>query len=273
MARPSSISSLVMTRGGSRRSRSPAVRHSRPCVDEQGGQFLVGPGALYINAQHEAQAHNIPQFRAADGLDARPEVGALLPDLVQEGLVHGLQHRQARGSGDGVGSEGGAVGSRGKDPGALLVGEDTTQGQAAGDPLGEGDHIRLDAELLEGEQAAGAADAGLDLVHQQQPVLLPAQGGQGLDHGDLQGAQAALPLDEFYHDRAHVVPRLGLDALQIVGVGVAEGLVEREEIVVIALLPGGGEGGDGPPMEGAVQGENGAAALAVLIEAVLPGQL
>ena len=162
------------------------------------------------------------------------------------------------------------MGSRGEDPGALLVGEDTTQGQATGDPLGEGDHIRLDAELLEGEQAAGAADAGLDLVHQQQPVLLPAQGGQGLDHGDLQGAQAALPLDEFYHDRAHVVPRLGLDALQS-GVGVAEGLVEGEEIVVIALLPGGGEGGDGPPMEGAVQGENGAAALAVLVEAVLPG--
>lgn len=48
-------------------------------------------------------------------------------------------------------------------------------------------------ELLEGEQAAGAADAGLDLVHQQQPVLLPAQGGQGSGHGDLQGAQAALP--------------------------------------------------------------------------------
>ena len=52
-----------------------------------------------------------------------------------------------------------------------------------------------------------------------------------------------ISLDEFYHDRAHVVPRLGLDALQS-GVGVAESLVEGEEIVVIALLPGGGEGGD-----------------------------
>ena len=59
----------------------------------------------------------------------------------------------------------------------------------------------------------------------------------------------------------------------MVGVGVAEALGEGEEIVVEHLLAGGGQGGDGPAVEGVVQGENGAAALAVLVKAVLPGQL
>ena len=136
---------------------------------------------------------------------------------------------------------------------ALLVGEDASQGQAAGDPLGEGDHVGLDAELLEGEEAARAADARLDLIHQQQPVVFLAQIGQGLDHGLVQGVQAALALDELHHDAAHVVPRLGLDALQV-GVGVAEGLVEGEEVVVVAVLAGGGEGGDGAAVERAVAG-------------------
>ncbi len=89
-------------------------------------------------------------------------------------------------------------------PAHFSLDQDTAQGQAAGDPLGEGDHIRLDAELLEGEQAAGAAHAALDLVHQQQPVLLPRTAGNGLHIVKVQGQHTALALDQLHHHGTHV---------------------------------------------------------------------
>ena len=155
---------------------------------------------------------------------------------------------------------------------ALFGGQNTAQRQATGDAFGEGDHIGLDVKLLVGKQGAGPADTGLDLVHQQQPVLLLAELGQSLDHSLVQRAHAALALDQLHHDGAHVIAPLSLDALQG-GVGVAEVLHEGEEVGVVVGLTGGGDGGHGPAVEGVVQGDDGAAALAVFVKAVLPGQL
>ncbi len=59
--------------------------------------------------------------------------------------------------------------------------------------------------------------AGLDLVHQQQPVLLRAQSGNGLHIVTVQGQHAALALDQLHHDGAHVVPRRGLQGGKVVG--------------------------------------------------------
>ena len=42
---------------------------------------------------------------------------------------------------------------------------------------------------------------------------------------------------------------------------------------MVTVLPCGGEGGDGPAVEGVVQGDDGAAAFAVLVKAILPGHL
>src|SRR5699024_12422392 len=50
---------------------------------------------------------------------------------------------------------------------AALVHQEAAHGQAAGDPLGEGHPVGDDAVLLEGEEGAGAANAGLHLVHQR----------------------------------------------------------------------------------------------------------
>ena len=46
---------------------------------------------------------------------------------------------------------------------------------AAGDGLAEQDHVRLDAAPLVAQQLAGAGDAGLDLVADEQDVVLLAQ--------------------------------------------------------------------------------------------------
>ena len=135
---------------------------------------------------------------------------------------------------------------------ALLIGQKAAEGQPPGDALGEGHHVGLDAELLIGEEGAGAAHAGLDLVDEEEPVLVRAELRHRLDVVRVQGIHAALPLDQLHHHRAHVVPGGGLEARHVVGVGVAEALGEGEEKLVEVVLAGGLQGGDGPAVEGIV---------------------
>ena len=165
------------------------------------------------------------------------------------------------------------MGAGGEHIAALFAGHHAAEGQTAGDALGEGHRIGGDAILLEGKQGAGAAHAGLYLINEQQPVPLFTQLGHGRDKGPVQGQHAALPLNELEHHGAHVVAGHRLHAVQVVGIGIAETLGEGEEIVVELVLTGGGEGGQGAAMEGVVQGEDGATALAVFVIGVLPGQL
>ncbi|MPN12460.1 hypothetical protein SDC9_159778 [bioreactor metagenome] len=68
------------------------------------------------------------------------------------------------------------------------------------------------------------------------------------------------------------MPGHRLHALQA-DLGMAEALGKGKEIVVEHLLPGGGQGGNGAPVEGVFQGDYRAPPLAVLVEAVLSGQL
>ena len=108
---------------------------------------------------------------------------------------------------------------------ALLVHKEAAHGQAAGDALGEGDGIGPDAVLLEGEEGAGAADAGLHLVHQQQPVPLLAQAGQGA--GRSSGSMGSTPPSPWTSSSstAHTSsPAWASTSVQIVGAGVAEAL-------------------------------------------------
>ena len=193
--------------------------------------------------------------------------------LPEEVRRQGVQYHAGGGRCHGVAAEGGAVVPLPQHAPALLVGQKAPKGQAPRDALGKGHHIRLHAELLVGKEAPGAADAGLHLVNEQQPVLLRAQLRHLLDKGLLQGTDAPLPLDEFHHHAAHVPTPLGLDAVDVVGAGIAEPLGKGEEKLVEVVLAGGLQGGDGAAMEGICQRNDGGAALAVLVKGVLPGQL
>ena len=62
-------------------------------------------------------------------------------------------------------------------------------------------------------------------------------------------------------------------AVDVPGGGVDEPLVEGPEVLVEAVLPGGGQGGQGAPVEAVDQGDDGAAALAVVVKAVFAGGL
>ena len=154
---------------------------------------------------------------------------------------------------------------------ALFVGQEAPEGQSARDALGEGHHIRLDAELLESEHGPRPSDAGLDLVHQQQPVLLSAQLCHRLHVVLPEGIDAALTLDQLHHHAADIVPGGLHEAVHVIGLRVLEALGEGEEELVKMVLPGGLQRGDGPPVEGIFQSNDGGPALAVLLIGVFPG--
>ncbi len=72
-------------------------------------------------------------------------------------------------------AEGGCVRARRQDVAAGIRRDDSADRHAAAKTLRHGDNVRLDAVLLEGKQAAGAADAGLHLVDDEQHILLAAE--------------------------------------------------------------------------------------------------
>ena len=154
-----------------------------------------------------------------------------------------------------------------------VAGQKSAHGQAARDALGEGDRVGEDAVLLKGKERTRAADPGLYLVHQQQPVPLGAEHRQIVDEVRLHGQYAALALYQLQHDGAHIVARYLLHTVHTARPGIAESLVKGEKVVVEHVLPGGGQGGDGTPVEGIFQGNDGPPPLAVLVKAVFAGQL
>ena len=156
---------------------------------------------------------------------------------------------------------------------ALLICQNAAHGQASCYALGKGAHIGKNTVVLKGKELAGSAHAGLNLVNQQQPVLLPAQLLQLLYIFLIQRKDTALALNQLHHDGADIVPRLGLQVLKIVGCSIAEALGEGEEIIVEHILAGSLQGSDGPAVEGLLQGNDSGSPLAVFIEAVLSGQL
>src|SRR5699024_3102339 len=87
----------------------------------------------------------------------------------------------------------------------------------AGDRLAQGDDVRVEAELLEGEELAGPTAAGLDVVDDEQDLVLPAQLLELLEPLPASGLEAALALDGLDDDRGGQVvtgPAVAPDALE-----------------------------------------------------------
>ena len=68
-------------------------------------------------------------------------------------------------------------------------------GEAAAEGFGGGENIGNDAVMLIGEPFAGASDAGLDFVEDQQGVVLVAEGAGGFQIRLVGGVDAAFALD------------------------------------------------------------------------------
>ena len=137
--------------------------------------------------------------------------------------------------------------------------------EAAADALGDRHDVGRDARPFIGEELAGAADAALDLVEDQQQAVLVAELAQAPQRLRREDADAALALHGLEQDRR------GLGADQLLGgVDVVEGdLVEafdlRAEAFEVFRLAAGGDRRQRAAVEGAFEGD-GAEALGMAVD-------
>ena len=204
---------------------------------------------------------------------------ALFLDTFQKTIGHQLpQHRQSHVGHHGVGAEGGGVIPRLDRVSHLLFHQGGTDGETTPQRLGQGHHVRFDAELLVGPQGPGTPHADLDLVEYEQHVALVAQCAQALQELVAGYVDAALCLDRFDEDGTGLLRERLLHRRQVVEVGKVDARQQRFEPLVILGLPRRRDGADGAPVERIVEGEeaelasgDGVAPLAGELEGRLPG--
>ena len=106
--------------------------------------------------------------------------------------------------------------------------------KAAADALAERHRVRRHAVVLPGEPVAGAADAGLDLVEDQERAVLAAELAQAGEVAGRRDVDAALALHRLDDERGRRAVDRGAR-----GVEIAErhdGLVAQQRLVGIAVL-------------------------------------
>jgi len=151
----------------------------------------------------------------------------------------------------------------------FVVHQHCADGQAAAQTLGQRDHVRLEVVVLAAQEGAGAAHAGLHLVHDEHKVFFVAELAHGLHVVRVQRHHTALALNEFQHHGAGGAVHQLLQRFDIACRSIQEALVEGAEVVVEHLLTGGGQGGDGAAVEAVHQRDDRGAVLAVVVHAVL----
>ena len=124
---------------------------------------------------------------------------ALVDHPGHDGVGHVAGHR--------VRPEGGPVHARLEDFRDVGLHHHGADGQAAGQRLGQGHHVRLDPVMLVGEELARAAQAALDFVEDQGDIAFVAQPAQVRQEFHVGGIHAALALDGFDHDRRGLLRR------------------------------------------------------------------
>ena len=136
-------------------------------------------------------------------------------------------------------------------------GEAGADREAAAQPLGDGGDVRAHARLLAGEQRAGAAHAGLDLVEHQQQAVLVAEGAQVLQALRRHRPDAALALDRLDQDGGGLGADRGVQRLVVAERHDVEARQQRIEAFDQLLAAGGGrDAGHGPAVEGALEGDD-----------------
>ena len=153
-----------------------------------------------------------------------------------------------RGAGHGAGqriaAEGAAVVAGVEEAEDLARAEHGGDGiEAAGERLADDEHVGLDALVLVGEELAGAAEAGLDLVGDEQDAVLLADGGGVFEEAVGRHEDAGLALDGLDEEGGGVGRDGGAQ-----GGGIAEGddlEAGREGAEAVAVLRVGGEADDG----------------------------
>ena len=93
---------------------------------------------------------------------------------------------------------------------------ESSHGKARRHRLGDADYVGLDAEVLEGEQLAGASHAALNLVEDERGVVLIGSFAAGLKKLGRRNLDAAFTLDRLEHDAANRLVHRGAQSLDVV---------------------------------------------------------
>ncbi len=149
-----------------------------------------------------------------------------------------------------------------------LCAEHGADGQASGERLGNGDDVRLRVEVLEAEPLAGASEAALDLVGDEEGAGGVAELAGGLEELGGDGVDAALALDGLDEDGADVGSGAGAEF----GAEVFD-VVEADEVDVghdgreggaVGKLLGGGDRAHGAAVEAVLEGKEAGAECAAV---------
>src|SRR5690606_6025491 len=149
------------------------------------------------DTQEEPGAPDMVDQRVAERLGSGAEAFALPLDVVQESVAFdGVEDGEGGRADDGVAAEGGAVAARCEQVGGPAEGDGGAQRQSAAEALGEGDDVGQDTVVgLVLEPGAGAADAGLHLVEDEQRAGGGGDGAGGLEVAGRRDDDAVLALD------------------------------------------------------------------------------
>ena len=170
-------------------------------------------------------------------------------------------HGEGGAAGQGVAAEGAGV-----LPGLEVIHRgchgEGANGEAPAQPLGQGDGIGLDPQLLVAPQAAAAAHTHLHLIEDQQDVLLAAKLPHPLEEGGVAGVDPPFALEGFEHDGGHpgagrlTAAEQGLEGGDVVVGEVLESLHHGLKALVVFGLAGCRDGGEGASVEAGLGGEN-----------------
>ena len=190
------------TRGLHERTRQLRVRCIRPAVLHQ------------LERHHRPERPHLTDAGKAhsQALEARGhETTDVLRACEQLFLAHHLQHREPGGAGEWRAREGATESARPRRVHDVRLAGDRRQRHPAGDALGDGDQIGLDAAVLDGEHAPGAPEARLDLIgdqHDAVGVAHAAQASQQLGRCRVETAFAEHRLDDDGGDARRIDVRL-----------------------------------------------------------------
>lgn len=241
---------------------------ARGDAEEAGFAELQGEGGgFFLEDEADHQAEAADRFHAVgmgggDASEALDEIGAGFAGVLQEILpFDDAEGRQGGGAGQRRAAEGRGVVAGLEDVGEGGGGGGGADGEAAAEGLGHGKGVGLDVVVLPAEPAAGAPDAALDFVAEQEQSALVAELAEAAHEFGGGGEDAAFALDGFDEDGGGLGGEGRADGVEVVEVGVGEAGDQGLEPVLVLRLAGGGHRGEGASVEGIAHGDDAELAL------------
>src|SRR5271156_658351 len=192
-----------------------------------------------------------------ESFKALAQFGATFANIREElGAFDGFQKFQSGGADQRSTAEGGAVNARGYACGDGFAGEDGAERKTGGERLGDEHNVRLARELLVGEVTAGASEAALNFVGNEQCAVLRGQGACAIPESFRNRVNAAFALDGFEDYRANGVVKFRFEVGDVIKLYEFDAGDHRREGQAIFFRGGDADGAEGATVEGILHGQN-----------------